>query len=246
MWTLVRQKLKLKGDLDSTPSPVAANKVNKHPQTQPSIVVTASSNNFLYSNEPYLMPKQHPGCEKPDQVNFMNSKYMLEYFPSQHNQNDVNMALTTNSISTTTTSGTIDDTTTSTGGTMLGNNNPVYLSHLINTTTTTATNDTTNSDFNSYNYNYDFNRPPALPLPGLISSEKSNETETNETDLVDVGKILRARNMSVKSSTMRQVNEDDEEEEFDEDGQRVLAGHKKNSKVNSNTDNSKFINVTGN
>lgn len=105
-----------------------------------------------------------------------NPKYILDYRDFQ-----------AHSISTTTTSGTMDDTDYA-GNRFMSQSNG-YLSHLANTTNTEST--ANESEFTSQ---FDFNRPAAM----------QSTSEISESDVIDVGKILKTRVM-----TGSQMQQDD-------------------------------------
>lgn len=142
----------------------------------------------------------------------VNKKYLIEYNDFQANTN-------TNSISTTTTTGsggTLENSDDVNSQNMIlpnhhfnsnNNNNNAnqhyhhqqqlhqmqlangYMSNLINTTNTEST--TNESDFN---YNYDFNKPVTMP----------NDSDLiPECDVVDVGKLLKTRNLYMTNTLER-------------------------------------------
>jgi hypothetical protein len=260
--------------------------------------------NFLYSNEPFLMPKasennmttlERNGKQRQI-MSSLNAKYLYEQSNQMQQQlsngNNNNNNNITNSMSTTTTSGINSSEETPNGSSSNSGNsqmlmmnhhgvisgggggvgaNMVYLAHLAaNNTTATTNTESTCSDFNAYHYNYDFNRPvvPGLMLGGggggssgmdnMVSNINNNNTNDGSSDLVDVGKILRARNNMM---TMQQVSEcrelgdedDEEEEENDDEDEDDNMMNLKNTndsdrmvEFNSNqTHNIKYINVTG-
>jgi len=114
----------------------------------------------------------------------LNPKYILDYRDFQAH---------CNSISTTTTSGTLDDMDYQSNylkemGMSTSNG---YLSHLANTTNTEST--ANESEFTTH---FDFNRPPT----------HSNTTEINESDVIDVGKILKSRLINSQTASSEASN----------------------------------------
>jgi hypothetical protein len=243
--SLLKLKLSAKsGDNFSSGAVVVAQ--SKFPQNR-------QGANFLYSNEPYLIPKLQENMttlEKNNmQINAINAKYLYD----QNNQaGNVNHNNITNSMSTTTTSGTNSSEETANSNSqmlMMNGAGMAYLSHLANTTTNT---ESTCSDFNAYQY--DFNRP--VPIPSLMLAASSNSTNAkiakeNENDLVDVGKILRARNNMMQVNECRELeDDDDDDDEEDSRGNSANVKHTNDSErmneLNNNQNNNiKYINVTG-
>ena len=129
------------------------------------------------------------------QVFKVNSKYMLDYR---------NLQAHTNSVSTTTTSGTSEDSdfqanyfkqqfleTTAANNTSNG-----YMSHLANTTNTEST--VNDSEFYTSTFNIDFNR---------VNVKENNNVR--ESDVIDVGQILKSREL-LKNQQEQEIDDSDD------------------------------------
>jgi hypothetical protein len=217
--------------------------------------------NFLYSNEPYLIPKMQENMTTLErnkmQINAINAKYLYNQNNQMQVGQHINQNNITNSMSTTTTSGTNSSEENGNSQMLMMNGaSMAYLSHLANTTTNT---ESTCSDFNAYHY--EFNRP--VPMPSLIlaaaaGTNGSGVKKENENDLVDVGKILRARNNMMQVNECRELDDDDEDdsqEDEDSRGNNNNPNHpehtnndsdRRNEFNNNQNNNIKYINVTGN
>jgi len=131
-------------------------------------------------NEPQQLQPQtnHFTTHQQEIFTKKNANYILDYRDFQQNN--------CNSISTTTTSGTMDDIDYQGNyfkdtNNYLGNSNG-YLSNLANTTNTTDN----CSEFTSTTH-FDFNRP---------ANQMMTNSQINDSDVVDVGKILKSRIMT--------------------------------------------------
>lgn len=128
-----------------------------------------------------------------------NSKYMLDYRDLQAH---------TNSVSTTTTSGTLDNLDDCElqanylkyqWADMGQSGSNAYMSHLANTTNTDST--INDSEFYSNRFHIDFNQP---------QNEKTDIIR--ESDVIDIGEVLKSRNMTTSQNQFGQNFVDDSED----------------------------------